>query len=146
MLENSQKRLQDAGIKLSIELADDVEVLADATRLEQLFTNLVENTLRYTDARGSLSVTCAMGSGTVDIEFADSSPGVPDQAMGRLFDRLFRVDLSRSRNTGGSGLGLSICKAIVDAHGGTIQALHSNDGGLLIRIRLPQAHPTGIQS
>jgi two-component system sensor histidine kinase BaeS len=140
VLNNAESRLQDAGIALKTQLPErTVEVIADATRLEQLFSNLIENTIRYTDAPGSLYVTCTVEPNAVNIEFADSAPGVPDHALGHLFDRLFRVDASRSRTTGGSGLGLSICKAIVDAHGGSIEALGSDAGGLLIRIHLPLA-------
>ena len=147
VLENAKNRLREAGIELTQQLPNDVvEVLADATRLEQLFANLVENTIRYTDSPGSLHVTCSVESDRVDLQFADSAPGVPDQSTGQLFDRLFRVSTSRSRDSGGSGLGLSICKAIVDAHGGTIRAMKSAAGGLLIRVRLPLAHAAGTGS
>lgn len=146
-LENAENRLQDAGIELTRQLPEDtVEVLADATRLEQLFANLIENTVRYTDSPGSLRVICSVDSDMVDLQFADSAPAVPERSLGQLFDRLFRVNASRSRDTGGSGLGLSICEAIVDAHGGTIQAMNSDAGGLLIRVRLPLAHPAGGES
>ena len=147
VLENAENRLQDAGIELTRQLPEGpVEVLADAIRLEQLFTNLIENTVRYTDAPGSLHVVCSVGSGMVDIQFADTAPAVPERSLGQLFDRLFRVSASRSRGTGGSGLGLSICKAIVDAHGGTIHAMNSNTGGLLICVRLPLARAPGAKS
>jgi two-component system sensor histidine kinase BaeS len=147
VLENAENRLRDAGIELTRQLPNEiVNVLADATRLEQLFTNLLENTVRYTDSPGSLHVVCAVDSNMVDLKFADSAPGVPHRSLGQLFDRLFRVSTSRSRESGGSGLGLSICKAIVDAHGGTIQAMNSDAGGLLIRVRLPLAHAPGAES
>ena len=147
VLANAENRLRDAGIELTQRVPNDsVDVLADSARLEQLFSNLIENTIRYTDAPGSLYVTCTVSSETVDIDFADSAPGVPEHAIGRLFDRLFRVDASRSRNSGGSGLGLSICKAIIDAHGGTIQAMGSDAGGVLIRVRLPLASATETES
>lgn len=147
VLDNADNRLRDAGIKLTRQLAtEDVEVLGDATRLEQLFANLLENTLRYTDSPGSLHVNCAVDSDMVNLQFADSEPGVPDRLLAQLFDRLFRVSTSRSRDSGGSGLGLSICKAIVDAHGGTIQAMNSDAGGLLIRVRLPLASELGTES
>jgi len=136
-IENAEKRLQDVGIAVSSDLADDIQILADGARLEQLFTNLIENTIRYTDSPGTLAVTCAVANGAVDIGFADSAPGVPADALDQLFDRLFRVDNSRNRDFGGSGLGLSICKAIVKAHQGTIEAVDSDTGGLLIRVRLP---------
>ena len=144
VLDNAENRLRDAGIELTRQLPKEtVEVLADATRLEQLFANLLENTVRYTDSPGSLHVICSVDSDMVDLQFADSAPGVPDRSLGQLFDRLFRVSTSRSRDSGGSGLGLSICKAIVDAHGGMIQAMNSDAGGLLIRVRLPLTRPAG---
>ena len=147
VLENAENRLRDAGIKLTRQLPNEaVNVLADATRLEQLFANLLENTVRYTDSPGSLHVTCTVDSKMVDLQFSDSAPGVPNRSLGQLFDRLFRVSTSRSRDSGGSGLGLSICKAIVDAHGGTIQAMNSDAGGLLIRVRLPLAIEPGAKS
>ena len=147
VLDNAENRIQDAGIELTRQLPKEpAEVLADAIRIEQLFANLLENTARYTDSPGSLHVVCSVDSDMVDIQFSDSSPGVPERSLGQLFDRLFRVSASRSRDTGGSGLGLSICKAIVDAHGGTIEAGKSDAGGLLIRVRLPLAHAPRTES
>lgn len=147
VLDNAENRLKDAGIELTRKLPEEpLEVLADAMRLGQLFSNLIENTARYTDAPGSLQVSCSAETDTVAIEFADSAPGVPERSLGQLFDRLYRVNVSRSRDTGGSGLGLSICKAVVEAHGGTIEARNSDADGLLIRVRLPLARPPGVRS
>ncbi len=140
VLASSKNRMVDAGIDLTSDLPDHhTMVFADATKLERVFLNLVENTLRYTDAPGRLHVICRESDDSVIIEFADSAPGVPPGKQERLFDRLYRVDESRSRNTGGSGLGLAICKAIVKAHHGDIEALASEFGGILIRVRLPIA-------
>jgi two-component system sensor histidine kinase BaeS len=140
VLASSKNRLVDAGIDLESDLPDHhIAVLADATKLERVFLNLVENTLRYTDAPGRLHVGCRESNDSVIIEFADSAPSVPSGKLPRLFDRLFRVDESRSRRTGGSGLGLAICKAIVKAHHGDIEASTSEFGGVLIRVRLPTA-------
>jgi len=69
--------------------------------------------------------------------FEDSPPEVPSEALDRVFDRLYRVDKSRTRILGGSGLGLSICKEIVSGHDGAIRAAHSSLGGLLISIEFP---------
>jgi two-component system sensor histidine kinase BaeS len=71
------------------------------------------------------------------LQFTGTKPGVPNEALPRLFDRLYRVDPSRSREHGGSGLGLSICKTIIEAHKGTIKARHAATGGLMIEIMLP---------
>jgi two-component system sensor histidine kinase BaeS len=138
ILESSKMRLADAGIELVSQLPNHrIAVLADATKLERVFLNLVENTLRYTDAPGRLNVACKESGDSVVIEFADSAPGASPEALERLFDRLFRIDESRNRETGGSGLGLAICEAIVKAHHGRIEALASEHGGVLIRIHLP---------
>jgi two-component system sensor histidine kinase BaeS len=82
-------------------------------------------------------VTHASSNGRVRVTVEDSAPGVPDEALPRLFDRLYRVDPSRSRDTGAAGLGLAICASIVKAHDGTIVARHSPLGGVAIDVELP---------
>jgi len=79
----------------------------------------------------------------ITLEIQDTPPGVPEQELGKIFDRLYRVDRSRSRALGGSGLGLAICREIVLAHGGEIHAEKSPLGGLSIRVRLPRGHHSG---
>jgi two-component system sensor histidine kinase BaeS len=112
-------------------------LLADDRRLHQLFSNLLENSLRYTDSGGELRIRLAKGENQATIVFEDSAPGVPEDKLQRLFDRLFRVEGSRSRATGGAGLGLAMCKNIVEAHDGTIVARPSPLGGLWVEITLP---------
>ena len=109
---------------------------ADARRLKQLFANLLENSLRYTDADGCLVITGKIDENQIILCFEDSSPSVPDESLEKLFERLYRVDQSRSRASGGAGLGLSICRNIVAAHGGEIRASHSEFGGLCVQIVL----------
>jgi two-component system sensor histidine kinase BaeS len=113
----------------------------DAQRLTQLMNNLLENTLRYTDPDGTVRVSVRAEGHVVAVECEDSAPGVPEPLLPRLFDRLFRVDASRSRESGGAGLGLAICQRIVESHRGTIQALPSALGGLRVRIVFPLAAP-----
>lgn len=114
-----------------------VTVLGDADRLGQLYGNLLENTLRYADRPGTLIISGRFEADGFSLTFEDSGPGVPDEALGRLFDRLYRVDSARSRNQGGSGLGLAICKAIAESHGGSISAARGSSGGLKITVTLP---------
>ena len=109
----------------------------DSERLHQLFSNLLDNSLKYTDSGGRLQVTLNVDNGNVAIDFNDSAPTVPDIELDRLFERLYRVDSSRNRLTGGAGLGLAICRNIVEAHGGCITADASSLGGVWIRIELP---------
>jgi two-component system sensor histidine kinase BaeS len=123
--------LQDVSAK------DDVTVKGDEDRLIQLFTNLLENTLRYTDSPGELHIHDESSNGRLRLVFEDSPPGVPTDTLNRIFDRLYRVDKSRSRSLGGSGLGLAICKEIVEMHRGAISADHAETGGLRIEIEFP---------
>lgn len=117
--------------------------LADPDRLRQVFGNLVENAIRYTDPGGTISVSETLTPDNVLLRVEDSSPGVPDNKLPRLFERFFRVESSRNRTTGGSGLGLAICRAIVEAHSGTISAAASSLGGLAVTVTLPLARETG---
>jgi two-component system sensor histidine kinase BaeS len=117
--------------------AGSVPLFGDPERLQQLFANLLENALRYTDAGGRLRVAMERTKHRITLNFQDSAPGVPESAMERLFDRLYRVEGSRSRAHGGAGLGLALCKNIVEAHKGTISARPSPLGGLWIAITFP---------
>ncbi len=110
----------------------------DERLLTQLFVNLLENSARYTGDNGYVSIDVTDINDSIIINVEDSDPGVPDASLPRLFERLYRVDKSRSRSSGGSGLGLSICKNIVEAHQGHITADHSELGGLRIIIALPK--------
>lgn len=113
-------------------------VLADAARLQQLFANLLENSLRYTQAGGELRVLLRNEGDWLVVDLLDSAPGVPAEQLPRLFERFFRGESSRNRASGGAGLGLAICHAIVQAHGGELAAQPSPLGGLWLSIRLPR--------
>ena len=117
--------------------AEPVTVLGDADRLKQLFSNLLANSLRYTDAKGRVEVGLSRRGDMAVIDIRDSAPGVPAEHLPHLFERLYRVESSRSRATGGSGLGLSICRSIVEAHDGRISAQSSSLGGVWIQVELP---------
>jgi len=124
-------------IKLINSAKETDMVFADTSRLQQLLANLLTNTLRYTDAPGELTIRLSATTDTIQLELNDSSPGVSDTDLPQLFDRLFRAEKSRNRANGGAGLGLSLCKNIVQAHNGSIIATQSNLGGLRIVIKLP---------
>lgn len=112
---------------------------ADPNRLRQLFSNLLENSARYTDAGGKLVISAIIEQRMLKLEFEDSKPGVPDPMLPQLFERFFRGEQSRNRGTGGAGLGLAICRNIAEAHQGTIAASESPLGGLRITVMLPLA-------
>jgi len=134
-----EQKLSKEGLKLRVNnrINEKMKLFGDSKRLTQLFTNLLQNCNRYTDAPGDIEINAYSTSTHVIITIDDSPPSVPEEALERIFDRLYRLDESRNRATGGSGLGLSICKSIVEAHDGTIAATQSSLGGLQVRISLP---------
>jgi two-component system sensor histidine kinase BaeS len=113
-------------------------LFGDPERLRQLMNNLLQNALRYTDPGGKLQIGLTERAEDLQLRFADSAPGVPEEALAHLFERLYRVENSRNRAHGGAGLGLALCKTIVEAHGGAINAAPSSLGGLEITITLPK--------
>jgi two-component system sensor histidine kinase BaeS len=112
------------GIVLRTEFAPgaDVKILADPQRLHQLFTNLLDNALKYTDSPGRLELRMERRGAILQIELCDSAPTVPAADLERLFERLYRVEGSRSRATGGAGVGLALSRKIAAAHQGTLTA------------------------
>jgi two-component system sensor histidine kinase BaeS len=142
-IDGMRKRAAALGIELALappgasSAGVAVTVEADAQRMDQLLQNLLENSLAYTDALGRVTVTLSQTAATAIITIDDSPPGVKESDCEKLFDPLFRQEASRSRRTGGAGLGLAICRNIVIAHGGSISASPSALGGLSIQIEIP---------
>ncbi len=128
-----------AGLTLEENIESPIVIDGDARRLTQLLDNLLTNSRRYTDAPGRIRVSLLVDQALIRLAVDDTAPGVPLSALPKLFDRLYRVEQSRSRAAGGAGLGLAICKAIVEAHHGTIAAEPSVLGGLRIAIELPRS-------
>jgi len=134
-----ETRFGEKNIALKMKRSDKgpLTINGDLEALHQLFTNLAENSYRYTDTGGHCEIHVGAEGNRAIVEVHDSAPGVPEDALPHLFDRLYRVDTSRSRALGGSGLGLSICKNLVEAHGGEISVHASPLGGLSVRVSLP---------
>ena len=136
----AQRREAEArGLALTLDVEEDVTVFADETRLGQVFANLMQNSLRYTDAPGTIAIALTRDNGRAVVEWHDSAPGVPAEDLGRLTERLYRVETSRSRAGGGSGLGLAIARAIVEAHGGRIWIEPGSGRGTRVCFTLPAA-------
>lgn len=131
-IDSFRPRFQEAGLTLDLIRHGNGpwRVQADEQRLSQSFRNLLRNSLRYTDSGGRVRVTLQGSAKGPALDFDDIAPGVPADALPKLFERLCRVERSRSRSTGGAGLGLAIARNIVEAHGGTIGAEPSPLGGL----------------
>ena len=133
---------QQRGLSLQVQPnTSPVPACWDARRMDQLLGNLVSNSLRYTDAPGSIVLQLSKVDTMLQLSIDDSAPGVPEADHHRLFDPLFRGDTARDREHGGSGLGLAICQAIAEAHHGHIHAMTSPLGGLRVVVRLPLNTP-----
>jgi two-component system sensor histidine kinase BaeS len=113
-------------------------MLGDTQRLGQLVKNLMQNSVRYTDAPGEITVSIEQRHTRVKLIWEDTSPGVSTDECDRLVEPLYRAEASRSRKVGGSGLGLAIAQAIVHAHGAKMKASPSNKGGLRWEIAFPK--------
>ena len=126
---------EDAGVALQSNVPADLNVPADRDRLRQALANLVDNAIKYTPRGGRVELAASQQPGTVVIRVSDTGPGISEQDLPRIFDRLYRGDQSRA--TRGLGLGLSLVRAYVEAQGGTV-SVHSNSGeGSAFEIKLP---------
>lgn len=114
-------------------------VTGDEHKVRQVMTNLIGNALRYSPEGSPLEIRIASDPerGMASFDIVDHGEGIPEQFRGKIFDRFWRADNSRNRETGGSGLGLSIVHSIVQAHGGNVQALETPGGGATFRVELP---------
>lgn len=129
-----RERFHAKGLEIVTHLPVQALLFGDPDRLNQLFSNLLENSLRYTDAGGQLELGAVQLPGRLLLYWQDSAPGVNDQQLARIFERFYRAEGSRNRASGGSGLGLAICQNIVEAHDGKIFATHSPLGGVRITV------------
>ncbi|EPJ53985.1 MAG: hypothetical protein OFPI_08530 [Osedax symbiont Rs2] len=132
-------RMISRGLELKLQVAQgqQYDIYADRHKLAQLLTNLLENSLRYTDAGGETVVALSAQQDFLKLVVQDSAPNVADADLTQIFQRLYRVDKSRTSASGGSGLGLAICQSIVEQHNGKISAAQSSLGGLAITVLLP---------
>lgn len=138
-----QSRSQETGVTVRNQVAPGLQVLADADRLEQVFFNLLENALKYGRAGGWVEISSRdpVTVGLVEISVADNGPGIPLEAQPRIFERFFRVDRARARETGGTGLGLAIVKHIVQAHAGEVGVESEPGRGTRFYFTLPAPAP-----
>lgn len=128
---------EQSGMKMTVIAESTLTCAADPFRLGQVFSVLIDNALRYGKKDGELAIYARAAPGGCSIEFRDDGPGVDPSFLTGMFDRFTRADASRARHSGGSGLGLSIARAICEAHGGRIRAKLPAGGGLSIHIFLP---------
>ncbi|MCX5897668.1 MAG: ATP-binding protein [Proteobacteria bacterium] len=141
MIEQMQRifepRLREKGLSLTIRADQALPVImADAFKLEQVFVNLIDNAIKYTE-KGGITISLLQRNGHVLIEIQDTGLGIPREHLPRIFERFYVVDASRSKQLGGTGLGLSIVKHIVLLHSGAIEVASTPGQGTKIIITLP---------
>jgi heavy metal sensor kinase len=134
-----ESRMIAPGKRISADVSGSPRLIADGKMLKQMLRNLVDNSIKFTKPDGSIGMHAeAVGEDKVRILVEDDGTGIPPEDMDRIFDRFYRVDKARAKETGGSGLGLAIVKSIVDAHGGEIHIDSAPGEGTRITILLPQ--------
>ena len=116
------------GVSLSVDLGDELPLVSiDAHRIGQVLRNLLENAVAHTAKGDAIMVTARQQDDYLEVTVTDTGEGIPSEELPNIFERFYRVDKSRARVTGGTGLGLTIAKRLVEAHGGKIEA-HSEPG------------------
>jgi two-component system phosphate regulon sensor histidine kinase PhoR len=139
-VETVEYEARSKDLKLEVDCPPETPAArGDAMELREALQNILDNAVRYTPVRGSVSVTARALDGRVSISVADTGIGIPQAEQERIFERFYRVDPARSRELGGTGLGLSIARHIIEAHGGRIEVESELGRGSTFRIILPAA-------
>jgi two-component system, OmpR family, phosphate regulon sensor histidine kinase PhoR len=134
-------RAEERRITLETNLRPDVAIRGDRAQLGLLLSNLVDNALRYTQAKGTVCVHLDAAESRAVLQVADTGEGIPAGELPRVFERFYRVDKARARQTGGTGLGLAIVRHIAEAHGGTVGVDSELGRGSTFTVTLPMAGP-----
>lgn len=128
---------QEKSIALCTSIEDGIYLDGDRTRLQQVLVNLIDNAIKYTQEGGMIDVGTRVEDGQIIVEVSDNGPGIPAHALPHVFERFYRADKARSRASGGAGLGLSIVKAILAAHGAGISVTSEEGCGSRFRVQFP---------
>jgi two-component system, OmpR family, phosphate regulon sensor histidine kinase PhoR len=132
---------EERRVKLGTELRADVPVRGDRAQLGLLLSSLLDNALRHTPAGGTVRVRLDAVEGRAVLQVADTGEGIPAGELSRVFERFYRVDKARARQTGGTGLGLAIVRHVAEAHGGRVRVDSELGAGSTFTVTLPVAGP-----
>lgn len=139
-------RAESSEIRLSTRSDPDLHLDADPVRMRQVLGNLTSNALRHTPAGGTVTLTARQAGDLALLTVEDTGSGIATDDLPHIFERFWRAEKSRSRRTGGSGLGLSIARQLVEAHEGTVTVESEPGNGCVFTIKLPRAHHTNRQT
>lgn len=135
-----QAKAVEKGLQLAADIPADLpQVNIDFLRIKQVLLNVLENAMAHTPAGGSISVSACLVPGFVEVNVSDTGEGIPAEEVANIFERFHRVDKSRSRSTGGSGLGLTISRYIIEEHQGKLRAQSEPGKGSRFSFTLPLA-------
>jgi two-component system heavy metal sensor histidine kinase CusS len=129
---------EERGVLLQVDFQNSVSVWGDADRLRQLLFNLLDNAIKYTPPRGTVTMRCESSNLSAIVRVLDTGIGIPAEHLPRVFDRFYRVDPARSQVEAGTGLGLAICRSIAEAHEGDLKIESANGRGTEITLTLPK--------
>lgn len=138
-VEDAELLATPSNVRITADLVPGLTVQGDALLLRRVLLNLIDNAVRYNQPAGEVRLTLRRENGAAVFLIANTGPGIPPAKHGELFQRFFRIDSARNRASGGSGLGLSLCREIVAAHGGSIQLGRSDEKWTEFAVRLPLA-------
>jgi signal transduction histidine kinase len=138
-IESVETKAQRFGIKIYFGDAGEHRCICDVQKLYQVFINLLDNAIKYSDPGARVDVEIEEDDSALTVRIRDTGVGIPKEDLNQLFERFYRVDKDRSRATGGSGLGLAISRQIVEMHGGSISVESEVDVGSVFEVRLPKA-------
>ncbi len=139
LVDRAVKRESRDGAQMENSVPEGLAARVDAELLVRAVSNLLRNAVRYAGDAGPITVSARAVDGGVEVSVSDRGPGVPEAELPKLFDPFYRVDVSRTRETGGAGLGLSIVKTCVESCGGTVSCRNRETGGFEVVMRLPAA-------
>ncbi|RUL84013.1 sensor histidine kinase [Tautonia sociabilis] len=143
VIEHMRPVAEENGVMLHVEPSASTEVSGDADQLRRLFFNLLDNAIKYTPRGGRIVGRVEPSGGGILAIVSDTGIGIPHEHLPRVFERFYRVDQARTQDTGGAGLGLSICRAIAEAHGGQLRIESELGRGTRVLLSLPAARPQG---
>jgi signal transduction histidine kinase len=137
-IESVEAKAERFGTEINFDEGTEHRCVCDAQKLYQVFLNLLDNAIKYSDPGARVDVRVREDALSLTVEVRDTGVGIPEEDLGQLFERFYRVDKDRSRSTGGSGLGLAISRQIVEMHGGEISVESEVGAGSTFRVRLPK--------
>jgi two-component system sensor histidine kinase BaeS len=135
-----QARARNSGILLMFDAPKLPPISVDGARIERALANLIQNALDHTEPGGRIDVRLLGTNGCVEVRVIDTGPGITPEDLPRVWNRFYRLDRARTRNGDGAGLGLAIARAIVEAHGGSVDVQSSPGAGATFALRLPVTH------